>query len=123
MGNNDHLFEDNRRTKCLDKQALEDLRRRVDGKRIQEARVRMQEELLGLNVPLDPNAVYLSSSELADKVGTTPETVTRHIRTQKLRGRKANRLRGATRPKAKWFIHPEDAREWARKYFMKELDL
>ena len=76
----------------------------------------MKDELNGKNIPIDPDAIYITIKELCKKIGVDKSTIAKHIRDGKLKGRKTSMpgRRGDI-----WVVHPDDAEKYVKEWNIK----
>jgi hypothetical protein len=109
---------------------LDEIRARVERKRKAKERIELLDELYGRTDEIDPDAVYLTVRELSEKINCGKHVVLNAISVGNLRARKSGNarfhlnqqgFRGGYR--ARWYIHPDDAKRWAKRHLMYDLQL
>jgi len=83
---------------------IEELRRRVEAKRQQREITELKRELYGQNNEIDPDVIYLSTEEVAKKIGITRRSVTYAIN--------VGYMPRSIRIGKRWYIHPDDANQF-----------
>lgn len=107
--NPDKHRPERKRTPHFSDDALESAKRRVEAKRRQREYNKLKDELESGDRPFDPDAVYLTVRDVAERYKVPTRLIQRLIRERRLNAMKA-RIRTPSGKWARaWVVHPKDA--------------